>query len=123
MAPVQDSVWFGGQSRWIRWTTPVGAPTAKISLFVEDTLTGVVGKYAIATLEASSTNEYLWQVPYAFRTSAGYQVTVVAEFDPSLGLAPNVGVSKLFKIVQVGDAGHGKPIFVPSEPDAASVKV
>lgn len=98
---------------------------AVITIFIEDTKTGVVGRpfpYVIAsklpaTPSVSGVMGYRWQVPYSFRTSDGYQIRLVAEFpeDPKKGPVTST-MAGLFTIVQVGDASRTTPTPGPALP-------
>ncbi len=109
--PLGVSKWFGGQTRAIQWHVKSAQPVSTVSIFITEAK-GCVGKpypYEIVSTMAAPTNKvvsYKWQVPFAFRTSSQYQVRVVVEVD---GEEPVTVVSKDFTIVQVGDAGNGKP--------------
>ncbi len=112
--PTSGSVWYGGQHRVIQWSFVGASPDATVSIFIQDIKNGYVGKphpYPIATkLPAAPVSAgivgYRWQIPYAFRTSDGYQISIVAEY-PGEDVEPLVAVMDgTFKIVQVGDAGQ-----------------
>lgn len=122
MTPAKGAVWYSGQFRYIRWkltsTNPVGA---SVSIFIEETKNGMVGRpypYEVAKDLAVGNDgvaAFNWQVPYSFRRSSAYQLTLVAEFND--GRAPVQGKSELFTIIQVGDASTGTPIVILPTPE------
>lgn len=129
VSPGEDAFWFTGQFRTIRWQvqTPAGdgrdLSSAFVSLFIVETKEGLVGRrtpYVIASKipgTAAGDGAFTWQVPYAFGSSDGYQIRVVAEFAD--GATPVVGQSGLFTIVQSGDAStNASPtvVILPIDP-------
>lgn len=105
----------------IQWSLKGMEKSATVSILVQDVLNGVVGKpyaYEIAkdlkvpapaTSGGSVVMSLKWMVPYEFRTSDGYQISVVVQFEGETD--PIVTTGAKFKIFQTGDAGKpgGKP--------------
>lgn len=125
MQPDAKSVWYTGQTRNLQWLLRNLNKPANVSLLAQDVTEGVVGKpyaYPIvqdlqvpAAASGSTVMSYRWMVPFEFRTSTGYQISVVVQFDD--GSAPLVTVSDKFKIIQTGDAGRptGTPVPIPPQ--------
>jgi hypothetical protein len=116
-SPVPNAVWYGGQNRFIRWSLNSPSPNVKISIFIQDIKNQVVGypvPFEIANRVPAQTEGgvfgYRWKIPYTFRTSDGYQIKIVAEYDgenkpPVVAIMPGT-----FTINQVGDAGSKVPV-------------
>jgi hypothetical protein len=123
LAPQSGVVWYTGQYRNIQWSLKGLTTDVTISIFIQDTLNGFVGKptpYTIASkipvLPGPTVVGFRWQVPYNFRTSKGYQITIVAEYPEGSGLAPVMALSNgTFTINQSGDANVGTPTVLPPQ--------
>jgi hypothetical protein len=97
---------------------------ATVSLLVQDITNGVAGKpynYPIVqdllvpdSASGKTVMSYRWMVPFEFRTSEGYQISVVVQFDD--GSEPLVTASSKFTVIQTGDAGRPSNTPVPIPP-------
>lgn len=120
LTPSAGTIWYSGQFRVIRWRLDGSAVGASVSLMIEETKNGYVGRsypYVIATdlkVGADGLSAYNWQVPYSFRSSDSYVISLIASFTD--GRAPVVGKTALFSISQAGDASSGTPIVILPHP-------
>lgn len=130
LKPKAGEIWGGGQRRFIQWRFSGSVPAdTTVSIFISDIKNHVVGypiPYEIATnLPAapgsSAVTGYRWQVPYEFRTSDGYQISIVANFADG-ETAPVAAVQDgTFTIQQPGAAGRATPTIIIPEVEATPV--
>lgn len=116
-APKSGAVWYGGQRRFIQWKLKgATAADATVSIYIQDTTKRTVGypnPFEVASgLPAQSTAGYRWQVPFEFRSSDGYQFTIVASYPDGQSEPVAAVQAGTFSIVQVGAAGAGTPTVV-----------